>query len=110
MCTQIHTNNYIFRASVLSLRFRPGLIHNRRYNRPIIAPICIKPVHSSLSYQQAIHQKYDRRGRELPSGYGPLVVCLFVVVVQRPTNSSEFFQDCLNVMLITLVLRHRIGD
>ena len=39
----------------------------------IVAPIYIKPVHSSVSYQQALCQKYDRRGRQLPSRYGPLV-------------------------------------
>ena len=38
-------------------------------NRP---PIQIKHVHCSLSYQQATYQKYDRRGQESPSGYGPL--------------------------------------
>ena len=34
-------------------------------------PIQIKHVHSSISYQQATYQKYDRRGQESPSGYGP---------------------------------------
>ena len=49
---------------------------NQRYNRPILAPIAvvapiqIKPVHSSVSYQQATNQKYDRCGHESPSGYG----------------------------------------
>ena len=38
----------------------------------IIASIQIKHVHSSLSYQQATYQKYDRRGHKSPSGYGPL--------------------------------------
>ena len=38
----------------------------------IVAPIQIKVVHSSLLYQQATYQKYDRRGQESPSGYGPL--------------------------------------
>ena len=33
----------------------------------------IKHVHSSLPYQQATYPKYDRRGHESPSGYGPLV-------------------------------------
>ena len=36
----------------------------------ICAPIQIKHVHSSVSYQWAIYQKYNPRGRELPSGYG----------------------------------------
>ena len=38
--------------------------------KPIEAPIQIKHVHSSLSYQQATYQKYDRRGQESSSGYG----------------------------------------
>ena len=37
----------------------------------IVVPIQIKHVHSSLSYQQATHRKYDRRGQESPSGYCP---------------------------------------
>ena len=41
-------------------------------NRPIVAPIQIKHVHFSVSYQQATNQKYDRRAHESPSGYGPL--------------------------------------
>ena len=32
----------------------------------IVAPIQIKVVQSSLSYQQATYQKYDRRGQESP--------------------------------------------
>ena len=32
----------------------------------IIMPIQIKHVHYSMSYQRAIHQKYDRRGHESP--------------------------------------------
>ena len=46
-------------------------------NRP---PIQIKPVHSSISYQQATYQKYDRRGRESPSGYGALVKNIIVIM------------------------------
>ena len=46
---------------------------NRHYdhleNRP---PIQIKHVHSSVSYQQATYQIYNRRGQESSSGYGPL--------------------------------------
>ena len=38
----------------------------------IVAPIQIKDVHSSVSYQRAIYQKYDWRGHASPSGYGPL--------------------------------------
>ena len=48
---------------------------NRRYDLPIVLPIVvpiqIKHVHSSVSYHWAIYQKYDRRGHESPSGYGP---------------------------------------
>ena len=44
--------------------------------RPILwaigAPIQIRHVHSSVSYQQATHPKYDQHGLESPSGYGPL--------------------------------------
>ena len=50
-----------------------------RYNLPIVAPIVsaiqIKHVHSSVSYQWAIYQKYHLRGRESPSGYGALKNC-----------------------------------
>ena len=45
---------------------------NRRYNQTIVPPIQIIHVHSSVSFQRAIYQKYDRRGRESPSGYGVL--------------------------------------
>ena len=47
--------------------------HNRPIVVPIVAPFHIKHVHSSVSYQWQIYQKYDQRGRELPSGYGALV-------------------------------------
>ena len=47
--------------------------YNRRYNRPIVAPIHIKHVHSTVYYQWATYQKYDQRGCELPSAYGALV-------------------------------------
>ena len=40
---------------------------NRRYNRQILALIYIKLVHSSVSYQWAIYQKYDRRVHKSPS-------------------------------------------
>ena len=39
-------------------------LYNRCYNWPIVAPIDIKHVHSSMIY--------DRRGCESPSGYGAL--------------------------------------
>ena len=52
--------------------FDLGRRYNRRYNRPIVAPIQIKHVHSSIPYQRAIYEKYGRHGRELPSGYGAL--------------------------------------
>ena len=55
---------------------------NRQYNRPIVAlivaPIQIKHVHSGVSYQWVIYEKYDRRGNASPCGYGLLdwpVVC-----------------------------------
>ena len=52
--------------------FDLGWRYNRQYNWPIVLPINIKHVHSSVSYQWAIYQKYDRRGCESPSGYGAL--------------------------------------
>ena len=36
--------------------FDPDRQYNQRYNRPIVPPIHIKPIHSSVSYQQAICQ------------------------------------------------------
>ena len=52
-------------------------LQNQLYNQLIVAPfialIHIKHVYSSVSYQKAIYQKYDRRGHKLPSGYGPYV-------------------------------------
>ena len=55
-----HTGMYMF-----DLNQRPILW-------AIVAPIQIKHVHSSVSYQQAINPIYDRHVYELPSGYGPL--------------------------------------
>ena len=46
---------------------------NRRYDRPLVPPIQIKHIHSSVSYQWAIYQKYNLCGCESPSGYGALV-------------------------------------
>ena len=46
--------------------------YNRRCNRPIAAPIHIKHVQYSFSYQWATYQKYDWCGCESPSGYGAL--------------------------------------
>ena len=72
------------------------LIYNRRYNRPIVPtivpPIQIKHVHSSFSYQQAIYQKYNRRGNESPSGYGALrdcktstiIIIVIITVIRKP--------------------------
>ena len=45
---------------------------NRCYNLPIVAPFHIKHIHSSVSYQWTIYQKYDRNGCESSSGYGAL--------------------------------------
>ena len=44
---------------------------------PIEGPIHIKHVHSSPSYKLATYPKYDRPGRESPSGRGPLECLLF---------------------------------
>ena len=57
---------------------------NQRYNRPIVAPIQIKHVHSSVAYQWAIYKKYDRCGYESPSGYGSLAA--LHAILQYPSN------------------------
>ena len=41
-------------------------------NAPYQQLSILKHVHSSISYQQGIYQRYDWRGCESPSGYGPL--------------------------------------
>ena len=46
-------------------------LEQKYYDWPILAPIHIKHVNSCVSYQCAIYIKYDRRGHESPSGYGP---------------------------------------
>ena len=56
---------------------------------PIVAPIQIKHIHSSISYQQATHQKYDRCGDELPSGYGPLNSDLILEGLGQDENKKE---------------------
>ena len=40
----------------------------------IVVLIHIKHEHSSVSYRWAIYRKYDRRGHESASGYGPLAI------------------------------------
>ena len=45
---------------------------NRCNNRQILALIHIRPVHSSVSYQWAIYQKYDRRVYKSASVVWPL--------------------------------------
>ena len=66
--------NHIFEGSPVGMghwnaHVWSELAADRPENRP---PIQIKPVHSSVPYQQATLQKYDRRCYESPSGYGPL--------------------------------------
>ena len=56
---------------------------------PIVAPIQIKHIHSSVSYQQATHQKYDRCCDELPSGYGPLNSDLILEGLGQDENKKE---------------------
>ena len=46
---------------------------NQPFVVPIVVPIHIKHVHFSVSYQWVIYQKFDWRGHESPSGYGPLL-------------------------------------
>ena len=45
----------------------------------------IKPIHSNVSYQQAIYHKYDRRSPQSPSGYGPLDK--YSSMVNEPSNN-----------------------
>ena len=61
----------------------------------IVAPIQIKVVHSSLSYQQATYQKYDRRGQESPSGYGPLLFYSRLIYANRNSWVMEFTKNIL---------------
>ena len=44
----------------------------KRHYKLIVARIQIKDVHSIVSYQWAINQKYNRRGSGSPCGYGAL--------------------------------------
>ena len=54
------------------------------------------------------------RGTELggwqKGSKGTVSHLFLVVVVKQSVNFSEFFLDCLKVMLFTLVLRHGCGD
>ena len=47
----------------------------------IVALIHIKPVYSSVSYEQATNPKYDRRGHKSPSGYGPLLTKRIILIL-----------------------------
>ena len=63
-------------------------------------PIQIKPVYSSVSYQQATYQKYNQRGHESPSGYGPLLTVRAGeggCDVTARDNKSIFTKDILYV-------------
>ena len=44
------------------------------------------------------------------SGIIESIVCLFVVLVSRPTNSSKLFPDCTRSCFSQVVLRCRGGD
>ena len=63
--------------------------NNRRYDRPIVAPIHIKHVHSSVSYQWEIYQKYDQRGCASPSGCGALRPVPTKPIGRRPPGVSR---------------------
>ena len=83
---------------------------NRRYNRPIVtpivAPIHTKPVYSNISYQQAIAQKYSRRGRDSPSGYGPLEVIVLKKLPEKRLNQYYGSMKSLNYINSEYVARH----
>ena len=70
-------------------------------NRPAIK---IKPVHSSVSYQQATYQKNDRRGQESPSGYGPLES---TVLTYSSVNVSCVMDDALSTSACNLTILER---
>ena len=65
---------------------------NRRYDRSIVALIYIKHVHFSLSYQQVIYPKYDRLGRESPSGYGAQLFIHFRDICEL--DDKTYVIDC----------------
>ena len=46
--------------------------YNRRYNRPILAPIVDQTSTFQCPIPMGDLSKYDRRGHESPSGYGAL--------------------------------------
>ena len=68
-------------------------------NRP---PIQIKPGHYSISYQRATYQKYDRRGHESPSGYGPLFMHPTITPL-LPLTISPYMRD-FSILKLTLPL------
>ena len=80
---------------------------NWRYNQPFVAPIAsaivppihIKHVHASVSYQLAIYQKHNRRGREMPTGYEALPHFLFYVYIPKKNTlflNSNFHKISVN--------------
>ena len=82
-------------------------VADRPENRPLIQ---INHVHSSVSYQQATYQKYDRHGHKSPSGYGPLgtlsrkvvfVVTMRLLLAEWVTKYTKFPFDikCFDVYL-----------
>ena len=64
-------------------------------------PIQIKHVHSSVSYQQATLQKYDRHGQESPCGYGPSRTKIFRGNTLLYTLNSFLFFFYLRVSYIS---------
>ena len=73
MGTPLPYHTHIFKTALhplLSARVTLNILRPT----PKVIDIYIKPVHSSVSYQWAITQKYSRCGRESPSGYGPLAL------------------------------------
>ena len=66
-------------------------------NRPIAALIHIKDVHSSLSYQLPTYPKYDRRGHELPRGYGPLLNLKAFLYINSLSHEVSSISNLTNV-------------
>ena len=64
---------------MFDLNWRYNQCYNQSIEVPIVAPIHIKYVHSSVLYQWAIYQKYDRHGHALPSGYVALGIGIRLV-------------------------------
>ena len=66
-------------------------------------------MHSSLSYQQATYQKYDRRGHELPSGYGPLKRAYMMIMPEYLLETDGFRMNRVNVIKEKYSITDKLG-